>query len=95
MTDTENLVVEIETLGQKLTAAKTMIARRFIGQTRVVDLCFATLLSGGHGVLVGLPGLGKTRLVTALSTVMGLSSNRVQFTPDLMPADVLSVIDGR
>lgn len=89
MTDTENLVVEIETLGQKLTAAKTMIARRFIGQTRVVDLCFATLLSGGHGVLVGLPGLGKTRLVTALSTVMGLSSNRVQFTPDLMPADIL------
>ena len=89
MTEPENLVPEIEALGQKLAEAKTMIARRFIGQTRVVDLCFATLLSGGHGVLVGLPGLGKTRLVAALSTVMGLSSNRVQFTPDLMPADIL------
>ncbi len=89
MTEPENLVPEIEALGQKLSEAKAMIGRRFIGQTRVVDLCFATLLSGGHGVLVGLPGLGKTRLVAALSTVMGLSSNRVQFTPDLMPADIL------
>ena len=66
-----------------------MIRGVFIGQERVVDLVLITLLCGGHGVLVGLPGVGKTRLVEALSTVMGLRGNRVQFTPDLMPADIL------
>jgi MoxR-like ATPase len=49
----------------------------------------AALVSGGHALLVGLPGLGKTRLVNTLGTVMGLDANRVQFTPDLMPADIL------
>jgi MoxR-like ATPase len=47
------------------------------------------LLCGGHALLIGLPGLGKTRLVETLSTVMGLHGNRIQFTPDLMPADIL------
>jgi MoxR-like ATPase len=47
------------------------------------------MLSGGHALLMGLPGLGKTLLVDTLSTVMGLSANRIQFTPDLMPADIL------
>jgi MoxR-like ATPase len=55
----------------------------------VVDLALIALLSGGHALLVGLPGLGKTRLVDTLATVMGLNSNRIQFTPDLMPADIL------
>ena len=85
----EDLVAEIETLEAKLQAARSSITRRFIGQERVVDLTLSTLLCGGHGLLVGLPGLGKTRLVEALSTVMGLKGNRVQFTPDLMPADIL------
>lgn len=85
----ENLVAEIEALEDKLAQAKTAITRRFIGQERVVELTLAALLCGGHGLLIGLPGLGKTRLVETVSTVMGLNGNRVQFTPDLMPADIL------
>jgi MoxR-like ATPase len=89
MAETENLVAEIEALGEKLGEARASITRRFIGQEQVVEHVLATLLGGGHGLLIGLPGLGKTRLVEALSTVMGLSGRRVQFTPDLMPADIL------
>ncbi|WP_438960462.1 AAA family ATPase [Nereida sp.] len=83
------MVAQIDALGVKLAAAKTSITKRFIGQERVVELCLAALLSGGHGLLVGLPGLGKTRLVDTLGTVMGLDQRRVQFTPDLMPADII------
>jgi len=83
------LVTQIETLGGKLAEARTSIAKRFIGQANVVDLTLASLLCGGHALLIGLPGLGKTMLVDTLSTVMGLNGNRIQFTPDLMPADIL------
>jgi len=89
MADHDDLVVEIEALEIKLAQARESITHRFIGQERVVDLALSALLCGGHGLLVGLPGLGKTRLVETLSTVMGLSGNRIQFTPDLMPADIL------
>ena len=89
MTEAENMVAEIEVLGGKLAEAKKSITNRFIGQERVVELTLTALLCGGHGLLIGLPGLGKTRLVETLSTVMGLHGNRVQFTPDLMPADIL------
>ena len=89
MADAENLVAEIEALGEKLGQARTSIANRFLGQDRVVDLTLSALICGGHAVLIGLPGLGKTRLVDTLSTVMGLDGNRIQFTPDLMPADIL------
>jgi MoxR-like ATPase len=83
------MVAEIEALGQRLAQAKVSINRRFIGQEKVVELVLAAMLCGGHALLVGLPGLGKTRLVDTLSTVMGLKGNRIQFTPDLMPADIL------
>ncbi len=89
MSEAQDLLADIEALEGKLQEARTSITKRFIGQERVVDLVLATLLCGGHGLLIGLPGLGKTRLVEALSTVMGLKGNRVQFTPDLMPADIL------
>lgn len=89
MAEAEDLVAEIEALEGKLAEAKTAITRRFIGQEQVVDLTLSALLCGGHALLIGLPGLGKTRLVETLSTVMGLDGNRVQFTPDLMPADIL------
>lgn len=89
MSKNEDMVAQIETLGRKLAEAKASITKRFIGQERVVDLTLTALLCGGHGLLVGLPGLGKTRLVETLSTVMGLDGSRVQFTPDLMPADIL------
>ena len=85
----EQLLDRIEGLGAKLAEAKGSINRRFIGQERVVDLVLASMLCGGHALLVGLPGLGKTRLVDTLSTVMGLSGSRIQFTPDLRPADIL------
>ncbi|MCA3453467.1 MAG: MoxR family ATPase, partial [Rhodobacter sp.] len=85
----QDLVAEIEALGQRLAQAKASINRRFIGQEQVVDLVLAAMLCGGHALLVGLPGLGKTRLVDTLSTVMGLKGSRIQFTPDLMPADIL------
>ncbi len=89
MAEARDLVAEIETLEGKLADAKASITKRFIGQERVVDLVLSALLCGGHGLLIGLPGLGKTRLVDTLSTVMGLDGARVQFTPDLMPADIL------
>ena len=89
MAEGTELVARIEELGGRLGEAKASINRRFIGQERVVDLVLASMLCGGHALLVGLPGLGKTRLVDTLSTVMGLRGNRIQFTPDLMPADIL------
>ena len=89
MSDPADLVAEIEALEDKLARAKASITRRFIGQDRVVELTLTALLCGGHALLIGLPGLGKTRLVETLSTVMGLQGNRIQFTPDLMPADIL------
>ncbi len=84
-----DMIDQIESLGEKLGQARKSITARFIGQERVVELTLTALLCGGHGLLVGLPGLGKTRLVETLSTVMGLDGKRVQFTPDLMPADIL------
>ena len=84
-----DLVGRIEALEERLAQARQSIARRFIGQERVVDLTLSALLCGGHALLVGLPGLGKTRLVDTLATVMGLQGGRIQFTPDLMPADIL------
>jgi MoxR-like ATPase len=89
MAESADLVAGIAALESRLAAARGQIARRFIGQERVVDLVLTALLCGGHALLVGLPGLGKTRLVETLSTVMGLNGRRIQFTPDLMPADIL------
>ena len=89
MSQAEDLVTVLEDLGAKLAAARAEIGGRFIGQGAVVDLVMAALLSGGHALLVGLPGLGKTLLVDTLGRVMGLRTNRIQFTPDLMPADIL------
>ena len=89
MSSAEDLIQDIDNLGDKLAQAKASITHQFIGQPRVVELSLTALLCGGHALLVGLPGLGKTRLVETLSTVMGLNGNRVQFTPDLMPADIL------
>lgn len=89
MSDTSQMVAEIEALAHKLQTARAAINQRFIGQDQVVAHVLTTILCGGHGLLVGLPGLGKTMLVDTLGTVLGLDAKRVQFTPDLMPADIL------
>jgi MoxR-like ATPase len=80
---------ELERAGAHLAAVRTEIGRVILGQTEMVDQALIALLCGGHALLVGLPGLGKSRLVSTLGTVLGLHSKRVQFTPDLMPADIL------
>ena len=83
------LVKEVETLGGKLAAARENIGRVIFGLEDVVEQTLVTLLSGGHALLVGVPGLGKTKLVETLGHVLGLDERRVQFTPDLMPADII------
>ncbi len=82
------LVAQIEALGARAAAARSEIARVIYGQEEVVQQVLVTLLAGGHALLVGVPGLGKTLLVETLGTVLGLAPKRVQFTPDLMPADI-------
>ncbi|HOO80966.1 MAG TPA: MoxR family ATPase [Alphaproteobacteria bacterium] len=73
----------------KLQAAKTEIEKIVIGQSDVVANTLITLASGGHVLLIGVPGLAKTLLVDTAATALGLDSNRVQCTPDLMPADIV------
>src|SRR6204780_455343 len=73
----------------RIAAARAEIESVIFGQGRVVDLTLATLLAGGHGLLIGVPGLAKTKLVETLGIVVGLDALRVQFTPDLMPTDIL------
>ncbi len=74
---------------ERIAAARAEIGDVIFGQERVVDLTLATLLAGGHGLLIGVPGLAKTKLVETLGIVIGLNALRVQFTPDLMPTDIL------
>ena len=83
------LVGEIERLGSRIAMAKAEIGRVIFGQADVIEQVLVTILSGGHCLLVGVPGLGKTLLVETLGTVLGLHPTRVQFTPDLMPADII------
>jgi len=82
-------VAEVEALAEKMTAARAAVGQAIFGQEGVVAESLITLLAGGHILLIGVPGLGKTRLVETLGTVFGLEDKRVQFTPDLMPADIL------
>ncbi len=88
ISDTEGLVADVEALGARAAAARAEIGRVIFGQESVIEEVLVTLLSGGHALLVGVPGLGKTLLVETLGTVLGLTPKRVQFTPDLMPADI-------
>jgi MoxR-like ATPase len=88
-TEATALVAEAESLADKLGRVRASIGRVIFGQETVVERTLITLLSGGHVLLVGVPGLGKTKLVETLGTVLGLDAKRVQFTPDLMPSDIL------
>jgi MoxR-like ATPase len=88
-TEARALVAEAEALAGRLAGVRQAIGRVIFGQDQVVERTLITLLSGGHVLLVGVPGLGKTKLVETLGTVLGLDAKRVQFTPDLMPSDIL------
>jgi MoxR-like ATPase len=85
----EALVAELEKAVERLGAAKTEVDRIIFGQGDVVERSLIAVLCGGHALLVGVPGLAKTKLVHTLGTVLGLDDRRIQFTPDLMPSDIL------
>jgi len=78
----------LEKCAQTFGRVKRGLAAVIFGQEDVIEQTLITLLAGGHGLLIGVPGLAKTKLVDSLGTVMGLDTSRVQFTPDLMPADI-------
>ena len=77
-----------EALIQKVDSVRAQVAQAFIGQTEVLDQILIALLAGGHVLVEGVPGLGKTLLVRALATALDCAFARVQFTPDLMPSDI-------
>ncbi len=83
------LTGDIDVALERIAAARAEIGAVIFGQARVIDLALAVLLAGGHGLLIGVPGLAKTKLVETLGIVVGLDALRVQFTPDLMPSDIL------
>ena len=83
------LPAAIDAVTADLARVRAAIGRVIFGQDEVVEQALVTLLAGGHVLLVGVPGLAKTRLVETLGAVLGLDSRRIQCTPDLMPADIL------
>jgi MoxR-like ATPase len=86
----EDMIVRTaETTAAHVRLAKAAIGTVIFGQDKVVEQALVTILSGGHALLLGVPGLAKTKLVDTLGTVLGLDAKRVQFTPDLMPSDIL------
>ena len=85
----DQLPAEIEALGERMAAVRERVGRVIFGQSGVIDETLITLLAGGHALLIGVPGLAKTRLVETLGTVLGLDDKRIQCTPDLMPADIV------
>jgi MoxR-like ATPase len=90
MTITETQLLDcIDEIGAKIHDVREATASTIFGQERVIDLALITLLSGGHALLIGVPGLAKTMLVETLGTVLGLQNKRIQFTPDLMPSDIV------
>ena len=89
LTVSANIEKAANKAAKQLQNAKAGIGEVVLGQNAVVELAMMAILSGGHALLVGVPGLAKTLLVETIGTVMGLDSKRVQFTPDLMPADIV------
>src|ERR1051326_6084197 len=86
----EDMIVRAaESTAAHARAAKAAIGTVIFGQDKVVEQALVTVLSGGHALLVGVPGLAKTKLVETMGTVLGLDARRIQFTPDLMPSDIL------
>ena len=85
----DNIVARVEAAGERVRRVHEATASVIFGQDKVIEQTLVTLLSGGHALLIGVPGLAKTLLVETLGRVLGLDAKRIQFTPDLMPSDIL------
>jgi len=86
----EDMIVRAaEASADHVRAAKAAIGNVIFGQDKVIEQALITILAGGHALLLGVPGLAKTKLVDTMGTVLGLDARRIQFTPDLMPSDIL------
>src|ERR1700761_1217354 len=83
------IVRSAEQVSGQIRAAKEAVATVIFGQDKVVENTLVTILAGGHALLIGVPGLAKTKLVETLGVTLGLDAKRIQFTPDLMPSDIL------
>ena len=81
-------VAQLSRLASAVSGLRRQVAERIVGQQEVVDGVLTALLAGGHSLLIGVPGLAKTLLVSTIAEALDLSFNRVQFTPDLMPGDI-------
>jgi MoxR-like ATPase len=88
---------DVDRVADAYRTAETTIGRVIVGQESAVRLAFTTLLCGGHSLLEGVPGVGKTLLVQTIATALGVRFGRIQFTPDLMPSDIIgtAVLDPR
>ncbi|MCR9211775.1 MAG: AAA family ATPase, partial [bacterium] len=88
-TTVDAMRADAEQFRQRYVAIREMIGRVIVGHDDIVSGVLTSMLCGGHCLLEGVPGLGKTMLVRTLAEVLDLQFNRIQFTPDLMPADIL------
>jgi MoxR-like ATPase len=89
VTDTHDIVPRLEAAAERVQRAHKVAGSVIFGQDVVIERSLVTILSGGHALLIGVPGLAKTLLVETLGKVLGLDAKRVQFTPDLMPSDII------
>ena len=87
--DIEEVKKDFTIANQKLSSVKNEINNLVYGQNLVIDQILISILAEGHALIIGLPGLAKTRIVSFLSIILGFATKRVQFTPDLMPSDIL------
>ena len=95
MSETDAVREQVDTFRKRIDTLRGEIAKSIVGNREVVDGVITCMLAGGHALLEGVPGLGKTMLVRTLAETLSLTFSRIQFTPDLMPADILgtTVID--
>jgi MoxR-like ATPase len=85
----DNIVGRVEAAGERIQRVQRAVSTVIFGQDLVIERTLVTLISGGHALLIGVPGLAKTLLVETLGKVLGLETKRIQFTPDLMPSDII------
>jgi len=89
MSETDNAREEVREFQKKIGTLREEIGRVIVGYREVIDGVLSCMLAGSHALLEGVPGLGKTMLVRTLAESVGLNFSRIQFTPDLMPADII------